>query len=114
MIQFKCIKIKWRYKMKKLHLTTLIVASTSMIMMSGCVSTGSQTGDGALIGAGTGAVLGQVIGGNTGSTLAGAAIGGLAGAAIGNNEEKKSRRYYRDERGYTYYIGSDGGRYYTN
>ncbi len=28
------------------------------------------------------------------------------------NEEKKSRRYYRDERGYTYYIGSDGKRYY--
>ena len=101
--------------MKKLQLTTLIAASASMILMSGCASTGtSQTTDGALIGAGSGAVLGQVIGGNTGSTLAGAAIGGLAGAAIGNNEEKKNRRYYRDERGYTYYIGGDGRRYYTN
>ena len=100
--------------MKKLHLTTLLIAGTSMILMTGCVSTGSQTTDGALIGAGTGAVLGQVIGGNTGSTLAGAAIGGLAGAAIGNNEEKKNRRYYRDERGYTYYIGNDGKRYYQN
>ena len=100
--------------MKKIHLATMIIASSSMILMTGCVSTGSQTGDGALIGAGTGAVLGQVVGGNTGSTLAGAAIGGIAGAAIGNNEEKKSRRYYRDERGATYYIGNDGRRYYTN
>ena len=101
--------------MKKLHLTTLIAAGASLVLMTGCASTGtSTTTDGALIGAGTGAVLGQVIGGNTGSTLAGAAIGGLAGAAIGNNEEKKQRRYYRDERGYTYYIGSDGRRYYQN
>ena len=101
--------------MKKLHLTVLTVASASMILMSGCASTGtSQTTDGALIGAGAGALLGQAIGGNTGSTLAGAAIGGLAGAAIGNNEEKKNRRYYRDERGQTYYIGNDGRRYYQN
>jgi outer membrane lipoprotein SlyB len=101
--------------MKKLQLAALAVASSSMILMSGCASTGtSQTTDGALIGAAGGALLGQAIGRNTGSTLAGAAIGGLAGAAIGNNEEKKSRRYYRDSRGYTYYIGSDGRRYYQN
>ena len=100
--------------MKKTYLTSLVVASTSLILMSGCASTGSQTTDGALIGAGTGALLGQVVGGNTGSTLVGAAIGGVAGAAIGNNEEKKNRRYYRDERGYTYYIGNDGRRYYQN
>ena len=101
--------------MKKLQLATLIAASTSMILFSGCASTGtSTTTDGALLGAAGGALVGQAIGGNTGSTLAGAAIGGLAGAAIGNNEEKKNRRYYRDNRGYTYYIGSDGRRYYTN
>jgi len=100
--------------MKKLHLATLIAASASMLLMTGCVSTGSQTGDGALLGAAGGALVGQAIGGNTGSTLAGAAIGGLAGGAIGNNEEKKNRRYYRDNRGYTYYIGNDGRRYYTN
>ena len=101
--------------MKKLHLTVLVAASASMILMSGCASTGtSQTADGALLGAAGGALVGQMIGGNTGSTLAGAAIGGIAGGAIGNNEEKKSRRYYRDERGYTYYIGNDGRRYYTN
>jgi uncharacterized protein YcfJ len=100
--------------MKKLHLLTLLTASVAIISMTGCVSTGSQTGDGALIGAAGGALIGQAIGGNTGSTLAGAAIGGLAGAAIGNNEERKSRRYYRDSRGYTYYIGSDRRRHYQN
>jgi len=100
--------------MKKLNITILTLASTSLIALTGCVSTGSQTGDGAVLGAAGGALVGQAIGRNTGATLAGAAIGGLAGAAIGNNEEKKSRRYYRDERGYTYYIGSDGRRYYTN
>ncbi len=101
--------------MKKLHLTALVAASASMILMSGCASTGtSQTADGALLGAAGGALAGQAIGRNTGSTLVGAAIGGLAGAAIGNNEEKKSRRYYRDERGYTYYVDSNGRRKYTN
>lgn len=100
--------------MKKLQLTTLAIASSALIMMTGCVSTGSQTGDGALIGAGAGALLGQAVGGNTGATLAGAALGGLAGAAIGNNEEKKNRVYYRDSRGATYYVGNDGKRYYQN
>jgi uncharacterized protein YcfJ len=102
-------------KMKKLHLTTLVIASTSMILMTGCVSTGSSAGDGAVIGAGSGALIGQMIGGNTGATLAGAAIGGLAGGAIGHNEGKKRNRvYYRDERGATYYVGSNGKRHYTN
>jgi len=75
--------------MKKLHLTIALVAGASMVLMTGCVSTGSQTGDGALIGAGTGALAGQLIGGNTASTLVGAAIGAGAGAAIGHNEQKK-------------------------
>jgi len=103
-------------RIKKLHLTTLLLASAAMISMTGCVSTGTTTTtDGALIGAGTGALVGQAIGGNTGATLIGAAVGGLAGGAIGNNEEKKNRRYYRDERGATYYLGAgDGRRHYVN
>jgi len=102
--------------MKKLHLATLIAASASMILMSGCASTGTTTtADGALLGAAGGALVGQAIGGNTGSTLVGAAVGGLAGGAIGNNEEKKNRRYYRDSRGATYYVGAgDGRRHYVN
>jgi len=99
--------------MKKLHYTVLAVSTATLLSMTGCASTGtSQTTDGALIGAAGGALLGQAIGGDTGATLAGAALGGLAGAAIGNNEEKKNRTYYRDSRGYTYYIGSDGRRHY--
>jgi len=96
--------------MKKLHLATLIVASASMILMTGCAT---KTGTGAAVGAGTGAVLGGIVGGGRGAAV-GAALGGVTGAAIGANEERKDRRYYRDERGATYYIGNDGRRYYTN
>jgi len=102
--------------MKKLHLAILGVTCASMILMTGCASTGTTTtADGALLGAAGGALVGQAVGGNTGSTLIGAAVGGLAGGAIGNNEEKKNRRYYRDSAGHTYYIGAgDGRRHYVN
>ena len=98
--------------MKKLQMATLILASTSMILVTGCAT---KTGTGAAVGAGTGAVLGGLVGGHRGAAV-GAAIGGVSGAAIGANEDRKDRerRYYRDERGYTYYVGSDGKRYYQN
>ena len=98
--------------MKKLQMATLILASTSMILVTGCAT---KTGTGAAVGAGTGAVLGGLVGGHRGAAV-GAAIGGVSGAAIGANEDRKDResRYYRDERGYTYYVGSDGRRYYQN
>jgi len=91
---------------------SLLILLVAGLFTTGCVSTGSQTGDGALIGAGAGALLGQAIGGNTGATLAGAAIGAGAGALIGNNEEKKNRRYYRDNYGETYYLDNNGNRRY--
>ena len=98
--------------MKKLQMATLIVASTSMILMTGCAT---KTGTGAAVGVGTGALLGGIVGGSRGAAV-GAALGGVSGAAIGANEDRKDRErmYYRDERGYTYYIGSDGRRYYQN
>jgi len=98
--------------MKKLHLATLIAASASMILITGCAT---KTGTGAAVGAGTGAVIGGIVGGGRGAAT-GAALGGVTGAAIGANEDRKDRerRYYRDERGYTYYIGRDGRRYYQN
>ncbi len=97
--------------MKKLHLATLIVACASIIL-TGCAT---KTGTGAAVGAGTGAVLGGIVGGHRGAAV-GAALGGVSGAAIGANEDRKDRerKYYRDERGYTYYIGRDGRRYYQN
>lgn len=97
--------------MKKLHLA--LAGGAAVIAMAGCASTGtSTTTDGALVGAAGGALVGQAVGHDTKSTLVGAALGGVAGAAIGANEEQKNRRYYRDEYGHTYYIGSDGRRYY--
>lgn len=72
--------------MKKLNLTLLAVASTSLILFTGC-ATKTQTG--AAVGAGTGALAGQLIGGSTQATLIGAGVGALAGGAIGHNEEKK-------------------------
>jgi len=78
--------------MKKIHLTLLVVASSSLILFTGCAS---KAENGALIGAGTGALLGQAIGGNTGSTVIGAGVGAIAGAAIGENEDRKDRQAYR-------------------
>lgn len=72
--------------MKKLNLTLLAVASSSLILFTGCAN---KTQTGAAVGAGTGALIGQAVGHNTGATLLGAAIGGLAGGAIGHNEDKK-------------------------
>ena len=99
--------------MKILQFTTLMIASTTVILMTGCASTGtSMTTDGVVIGAASGALIGSAVNGTNGA-LAGAAIGGLAGGAIGYNEEQKARRqYYRDSRGYVYYIGRDGRRHY--
>jgi len=77
--------------MKKLNLTLLVVASSSLIALTGCAN---KTQSGALIGAGTGALVGQVVGGNTGATIIGAGVGAIAGAAIGNNEDKKDRNRY--------------------
>lgn len=78
--------------MKKIKLTLLVLASSSLILFTGCAS---KAESGALIGAGTGALLGQAIGGNTGATVIGAGVGAIAGAAIGDNEDRKDRERYR-------------------
>ena len=78
--------------MKKINLTLLVLASSSLILFTGCAT---KAENGALIGAGAGALLGQAIGGNTGSTVIGAGVGAIAGAAIGENEDKKDRQRYR-------------------
>jgi len=75
--------------MKIVSMKNMLVAGAAVVLMTGCVSTGSKTGDSALIGAGTGAVAGQLIGGNTGATLGGAVIGGALGAAYGDSQENK-------------------------
>ena len=59
---------------------------------------------GAAIGGAAGAVAGAVIPGlgTTEGALAGAVLGGVAGAVINN------RQYYRDTRGYCYYVDQYG------
>ena len=71
-----------------------------------------QTGNvvgGAAIGAATGAIAGAVLPGikpGTGA-LAGAVLGGVLGAVVNN------RQYYRDTRGYCYYVDQYGQPHYS-
>jgi hypothetical protein len=63
---------------------------------------------GAAVGAATGAVAGAVLPGlkpGTGA-LAGAVLGGVLGAVVNN------RQYYRDTRGYCYYVDQYGQPHY--
>jgi uncharacterized protein YcfJ len=63
---------------------------------------------GALIGAAGGALAGHALGGNY---ITGAAAGMVAGGAIGAATTARGaprRRYYRDTRGYCYYIDQTG------
>lgn len=59
---------------------------------------------GAVVGGAAGAVAGAVIPGVSpvGGAVAGAVLGGVLGAVINN------RQYYRDTRGYCYYVDSQG------
>ncbi|MGE5563659.1 MAG: YMGG-like glycine zipper-containing protein [Bacillota bacterium] len=73
---------------------------------------GSGTANGAVtgaaVGAATGAVAGAVLPGlkpGTGA-LAGAVLGGVLGAVVNN------RQYYRDTRGYCYYVDQYGQPHY--
>ena len=60
---------------------------------------------GGLVGAATGAVVGGVS--PVEGALVGAAIGGVAGAVI------KGKQYYRDTRGYCYYVDQYGQPHYN-
>ena len=100
--------------MKKLALTAAVAAS---IGVTGCATNpygyndpyanrggAGQTAKGALAGAAIGAGVGAVVPGV--STVEGAIAGGIAGAVLGaviNN-----RQYYRDTRGYCYYVDQYG------
>jgi len=63
---------------------------------------------GAVIGAGAGAIAGSVIPGiGTGAgAVAGGILGGMVGAIVGD------RQYYRDTRGYCYYVDQNGRVHY--
>ena len=113
--------------MRKYYLTAALAAS---IAVTGCTTTprygdpyynnndpyysqrNNSQGEGALaggaIGAVGGAVAGAIIPGV--SPVTGAVVGGIAGAVLGaviNN-----RQYYRDTRGYCYYVDRNGNPIY--
>src|SRR5438874_2563924 len=72
-------------------------------------SQGANVVTGAAIGAATGAVAGAVIPGvSTGAgAVAGAILGGVLGATV------NGRQYYRDTRGYCYYVDQYGQPHYS-
>jgi phage tail tape-measure protein len=81
-------------------------AALSSLALEGCTSDPyrdhvvASGATGAVIGAGVGAVAGSVIPGiGTGAgAVVGGVLGGTVGAIIGD------RQYYRDTRGYCYYV----------
>jgi uncharacterized protein YcfJ len=85
-------------------------AAASSLALGGCATTPASdhaiatTATGAAIGAGAGALAGSVLPGiGTGAGAAvGAAVGGVVGAVI------SGRQYYRDTRGYCYYVDRYG------
>lgn len=100
--------------MKRLVLASAVAASVSV---AGCASDpygyryddqGRRVATGAAIGGATGAVVGAVVPGVNPLTgaVVGAVLGGVAGAVI------KGRQYYRDTRGYCYYVDQYGNPIY--
>ena len=102
--------------MKRLAITAALVGS---IAVSGCATnpygyndpyygnntgTAGRTAQGGIAGAAVGAAIGAVVPGV--SPIEGAIAGGIAGAVLGN--VVGGRQYYRDTRGYCYYVDQYG------
>ena len=93
---------------------TLSAAVATSLALGGCATNpaydrqAAGTVTGAAIGAGLGAVAGAVIPGVSAGTgaIAGAVLGGVVGAV------RNGRQYYRDTRGYCYYVDQYGNPIY--
>ena len=91
------------------------VAAVSSLALGSCTSDPyrdhvvASGATGAAIGAGVGAIGGSVIPGiGTGAGAAvGGVLGGMVGAIVGD------RQYYRDTRGYCYYVDGNGQVHYN-
>jgi len=98
--------------MKRLFVSAAVASS---LALGGCASNpqtdhmvaGEATG--AAIGAGAGAIAGSVLPGigTAAGAVAGAVLGGVAGAVIAGHQ------YYRDTRGYCYYVDASGQPHYN-
>ena len=90
-------------------------AAASSLALGGCATNPqndhmiASEATGAAIGAGAGAVAGSILPGiGTGAgAVAGALLGGVVGAVIGGHQ------YYRDTRGYCYYVDKYGQPHYN-
>ena len=98
--------------MKQLFISAAVASS---LALTGCASDPyrdhvvASGATGAAIGAGAGAIAGSVLPGiGTGAgAVAGAVLGGAVGAIIGDHQ------YYRDSRGYCYYVDRNGQAHYN-
>ncbi len=86
----------------------LLAACSTSVLLSGCATTGvrNDTVTRTAVGTAAGAAIGALGGG-----FEGAVIGAVAGGAIGAlvpGKILKGRQYYRDTRGYCYYVDREG------
>jgi membrane associated rhomboid family serine protease len=98
--------------MKRLLISAAVASS---LALGGCASDPyrdhvvASSATGAAIGAGAGALAGAAFGGI--GVGAGAAVGGVLGGAVG--AIIGDRQYYRDTRGYCYYVDRYGQAHYN-
>lgn len=87
----------------------LTIGLMATLPLAGCAGgAGTRTAGGAAVGAGVGALAGSALGVGV---LEGGVIGAVAGGAIGalvKGPIIKNRQYYRDTRGYCYYVDKNG------
>ena len=93
----------------------LTPALSVAVCLGGCATGGSQREvTGAAVGAAFGGAAGLAMGGPT-EGLLGATLGGVVGAAVGGLVKGpiiNQRQYYRDTRGFCYWMDQDGGMHY--
>jgi uncharacterized protein YcfJ len=96
---------------------TLLTIFPAALSLAACASNdpygaGPSAAQRTIYGAGAGAVIGALAGGALGGdALSGAALGALAGGAAGAlipGPVVNGRQYYKDTRGYCYYIDEKG------
>ena len=88
----------------------ILIAAVSNLSLAACATAPvssdvvAGTASGAAAGAAKGAAVGSVVPGvgTAAGAVAGAVAGGVAGAVIGGHQ------YYRDTRGYCYYVDPNG------
>src|SRR6476620_10676710 len=97
--------------MQKLFALTLPAAAVLSACASGPNSSPPDAGKRAIVGAAAGAAVGALGGAALGDPVGGAGLGAIAGGAIGAavpGTVFQGRQYYRDVRGYCYYVDRNG------